>query len=67
MYIAFEYKHEIFIMDLEEFKQQDFYTEENFGKVRIYDFAYLSSLREIREYRKKIFSLPTKKLRKLNL
>lgn len=67
MYITFKYKNRIRIMELEEFKKQDFYNEKNFGKVCIYDFAYLSSKRELTDYRQKIMSTSIKKLKFLNV
>lgn len=67
MYLTFEYDNKIEVMELDEFKHQEFYTEKNFPKVRIYDFAYISSQRQVREYRQKMLSIPKRLLKTFNL
>lgn len=67
MYVTFEYQDKVRIMELSEFKEMPFYVPKKFAKVRIYDFVYLSSQRQVREYRKMILDMPIRKLRKLNL
>ena len=54
MFIAFKHKYKRYVMELEEFKSQPFYTPERFGEVKILDFAYISSKKQLIEYKKQI-------------
>lgn len=65
--ITYKYEARIRVTELSRFKKMPFYNEKKFGKVCIYDFAYVFSDAQEREYKTFINNLPIKKLKTLNL
>jgi len=57
MFIAFKHNYTNKVLELSEFKSQDFYTPERFGEVIILDFAYISSNKQLETYKQKIKNL----------
>lgn len=57
MFIAFKHKYKRYVMELEEFKSQPFYTPERFGEVKILDFTYICSEKQLKKYKQQIKKL----------